>query len=238
MASHATSTTPQDMNAMVQQGTRALDDGDLMGALEIFEQVVAAHPDRPEGHNNLGALYSALGEGEKAEACFGRVIAMLPENVDLRFNRGVVRANLENFDGAREDFQAVLQGRPQDADTLNNLGVIDFMQGRLENAAENFRACLKARPDYTNALLNLVDVEQAQGHGPTAVALCEEAIERTGNIEIRRKLLELLSTGCREALEKASNVAETLVQTDNTPEHRQEWNKLVQARSALAAARI
>ncbi len=234
MATDATTTT-QDMTTMVRQGTQALEEGDLMGALGIFEQVVAAHPDRPEGHNNLGALYTALGENDKAESCFSQVIAMLPDNVDLRFNRGVVRTNLENFDGAREDFQTVLAARGDDADTLNNLGVVDFMQGRLENAARNFRACLKVRPRYTNALLNLVDVEQAQGHGPAAITLCEEAVADGGDIEIRRKLLELLSHGCREALEKASRVAETLVQTDNTPENRQEWNKLVQARSALAA---
>ena len=44
----------------VQEGKRALEQGDLDKALEHFEAVVTQHPDRPEGYNNLGALYTSL----------------------------------------------------------------------------------------------------------------------------------------------------------------------------------
>lgn len=232
------SVSTPNMSSLVQAGTQALDQGDLMAALEAFEQVVRHFPDRPEGHNNLGALYNALGENEKAEACFDRVITLLPHNVDLRYNRGVVRSRLEKYDGARDDFEAVLSVRPDDSDTLNNLGVMDFMQGKLPGAAERFRRCLELKPEYTNARLNLIDVEQAMGHGPVAVQLCEDHLRLHNDQEIRRKLLELLSTGCRETLEKASRVAESLVQNENTPENRQEWQRLVQARSALTEASL
>ena len=52
---------------LVQKGSAALTEGDIRSALESFEKVIEAFPDRPEGHNNLGALYTSLNECEKAE---------------------------------------------------------------------------------------------------------------------------------------------------------------------------
>ena len=230
-----TPATPKEMTSLVKQGRTALEEGDLMAALQKFEQVVLAYPDRPEGHNNLGAMYSALGENEKAEECFNQVITILPDNADVHYNRGVVRSRQEKFDTAREDFLVVLAASPTDAGTLNNLGVMDFMQGHLATARQYFQKAIQADPTYTNALLNLVDVEQSGGDSPMAVSLCEEFLLHNSSIEVRRKLLELLSSGCREAIDKASRVAETLIGTDgDNNQTRTELGRLVQARSALA----
>ncbi len=229
----------QNMATMVKIGTKALENGDLMGALDAFEKVVNQYPDRPEGHNNLGAMYSSLGELDKAEACFDRVLAVLPNNPDVHYNRAVMRSRQEKFDTAREDFLVVLKAHPKDADTLNNLGVMDFMQGHLPSARKYFRKALKAKPGYINALLNLVDVEQSAGRGAAAVALCENYLQNNTNIEVRRKLLELLSNGCRDALDKASRVAENLIGTgDENAETRMELGRLIQARTALSTVNL
>ena len=227
----------QDMATLVKIGTQALANGDLMVALDTFEQVVRAFPERPEGHNNLGAMYSSLGELDKAESCFDKVLEVLPHNPDVHYNRGVMRSRQEKFDTAREDFLVVLKAHPKDADTLNNLGVTDFMQGHLISARKYFKKAIKAKPGYTNALLNLIDVEQSLGNGPQAVALCEKYLESNNDIEIRRKLLDLLSNGCRDALDKASRVAETLIGAgDENTTTRMELGRLIQARSALTVS--
>ena len=224
-----------NMTALVKQGRAALDDGNLMAALQKFEEVVAAYPDRPEGHNNLGAMYSALGEDVKAENCFDQVLTILPENSDVHYNRGVVRSRQEKFDAAREDFLIVLKATPHDSGTLNNLGVMDFMQGHLPTARTYFQQAIAADPSFTNALLNLVDVEHGDGDSAMAVALCEEFLSKNNSIEVRRKLFELLSNGCRAAIDRASRVAETLIGTDgDNSQTRSELGRLVQARSALA----
>ncbi len=229
-----TQATP-DMTALVKQGRNALENGDLLEALQIFEEVVSAYPDRPEGHNNLGAMYTALNENQKAEQCFTRVMSILPENTDIHYNRGVVRSRLEKFDSARDDFLMVLKASPEDAGTLNNLGVMDFMQGHLEAARNYLQKAIQADPSYNNAMLNLIDVEQADGHSAVAVSLCEEYLANNNDMEVRRKLFELLSSGCREAIDKASRVAETLIGTDgDNIQTRTELGRLIQARSALA----
>ena len=52
---------PEDLVNLVQEGSAALQEGNLDAAIDSFQEVVSAFPDRPEGHNNLGALYSSLG---------------------------------------------------------------------------------------------------------------------------------------------------------------------------------
>ena len=200
------SPSPEDLSQMVQGGSAALDQGDLRAALEIFEQVITAFPDRPEGHNNLGSLYTSLGEFAKAEDCFSKVLEILPNNPNVLYNRGVVRSKQEKFDGAREDFEKARKARPEDPDLSNNLGVIAFMQGRLKLARKNFRKAAKYGPLNTNVVLNLCDVEIAEGNQAAAVSLCEDFLEKQNDLDIRRRHVELLSSGCRQALDKAAQM--------------------------------
>jgi tetratricopeptide (TPR) repeat protein len=230
---NAPNTPSPEMSTLVQKGTQLLEGGDLRGALDAFEQVVAMFPDRPEGHNNLGALFTAMGEHARAEACFDRVLAIIPDNPSLHYNRGMARSNQEKFDLAREDFCQVLAADPQDTDCLNNLGVMDFMQGRFPAAREHFQQALEIKPDYSRALLNLCDVEMATGNSPRAISLCEEFLNRFSSLEVRRALLDLLSSGCREALDKADRTAEALLASNR--EDNQLNRKLEQIRQAKAA---
>jgi Flp pilus assembly protein TadD len=228
---------PSALSELVEAGTTALDDGDLRLALDNFEEVVAAFPDRAEGHNNLGALYSSIGDFEKAEECFDRVITILPDNPNILYNRGVVRSRLEKFDLAREDFNAVLAITPHDADTMNNLGVASFMQGRMDDARSIFSRTMALKPGYVNALLNQVDVECTTDNHAMAISLCEDFLAQHNSPEVRRKHLELLSSGCRKALTEASTAAERILNSDaQNDEVREELGRIIQAKSAWSGA--
>jgi tetratricopeptide (TPR) repeat protein len=226
--------TNQDMAAVVAAGTDCLENGDLRGALQVFEQVVDAFPERPEGHNNLGALYNSMGEYQRAEACFSRVIEILPENPAIYYNRGMARSSQEKYDTARADFLKVLEFDSRDADCLNNLGVMDFMQGKFPAAKLRFRQALELVPDNTRALLNLCDVEMAEGHTAVAIDLCEEFLRTRNSIEVRRALLEMLSTGCQKTLDKAGRTAETLLASGSTdPEISRQLQRIQKAKAML-----
>ena len=224
----------KDMAAMVQEGTLCLENGDLQGALHSFEQVVAEFPNRPEGHNNLGALFMSLGDYERAEDCFGKVLTVLPDNPGIYYNRGMARSSQEKFDTARSDFLRVLEYDSGDVDALNNLGVMDFMQGKFTDARLRFQQALEIKPDYPRALLNLCDVEIAAGHAAQAVALCENFLTTYNSIEVRRALLGMLSNGCREALDKAGRTAESLLAAGTAdPEISLSLNRIQQAKAVL-----
>lgn len=238
-AAIATPTAPtrvEDIGEMVRRGADALQDGNLRAALEIFEQVICSFPDRPEGHNNLGALYSALGEFARAEASFDRVLEILPGNANVLYNRGVVRSRQEKYEPARLDFEAALEILGEDADIYNNLGVLEFTQGRLKQARKFFRKARRIAPNHRNVILNLCDVEVAQDRAHVAIAMCEEHLVQHDDPDIRRRLLGLLNEACTRALEKASRQAELLVQRDGRDrEARVELGRLITARNALTA---
>jgi len=157
--------------AIVQEGKRALEGGDLETALARFEAVIRRFPHSREGHNNLGALYAALGRHDRAEACFSRVLELAPGTANVHYNRGISRIRLRRHDDAIADFQAVIRTSPTDADSWNNLGVAHFLKGDHAAAAANFRQALALTPNYPNAALNLADAELASGRakGPSAI---------------------------------------------------------------------
>lgn len=204
-------TPPPDIVSMVQTGKRALEAGDLDTALVKFQEVVAQFPERPEGFNNLGALYTALGQFAQAEACFSRVLDVLPDNDNVRYNRGVVRIRLREFSAAMADFEVVLATNPHDADCWNNLGVAVFLQQDFRNARDHFQRALELAPDFPNAVLNLADADLAEGDRVAAIARCEEYLERFSDGEVQAKLLDLLETEIRDRLASACKWTESLL---------------------------
>ncbi len=224
----------EDLAGMVQAGAQALRDGDIPGCLILFEKVIAAFPDRPEGHNNLGALYTSLGEFARAEACFDRVLELIPGNANVLYNRGLVRARQEKFDSARLDFEAVLALNPLDPDAHNNLGVAAYVRGGIEEARTHFTAALATHRTHPNAAINLCDLEAAAGDIPAAVATCRAFLQRSEHPEIRRKLVDVATAGAVEHLDLAIGVLESLVQKEQDDRKlRQTLGRLITARSAL-----
>ena len=146
----------------------------------------------------------------------------------------MARSNQEKFDTARADFQKVLEFDSKDTDSLNNLGVMDFMQGKFKDARAHFQQALAIKSDYPRALLNLCDVEIAEGKSAKAIELCENYLKIQNSTEVRRSLLDLLSNGCREALDKAGRTAESLVAAGNTdPEVSMKLDRIQKAKAVL-----
>ncbi len=221
-----------DIIALVQAGKQALEAGDLDKALQDFEGVVANFPDRPEGYNNLGALYTALGRFEQAATCFGKVLQLLPDNNNVRYNRGIVRIRLREYTAAIADFEAVLADEPHDADCWNNLGVAVFLQQDFAAARPHFERALELAPDFPNALLNLSDAELALGNRPAAIEVCEDYLEKFSAAEVRGKLLDLLEAEARDLLVRAGKVAEDLLNQDTQASEMSQRLARIQAAAA------
>jgi tetratricopeptide (TPR) repeat protein len=226
-ATAITITPPADCNAhdqadqgteaildLVREGKEALARGNLDGALANFAAVVRRFPDRAEGHNNLGALYTSLGRFAEAETCFARVLDLLPDNGNVHYNRGIVRIRLGKHEQAAADFQATLATAPEDADCWNNLGVAAHLQGDHAAAAAHFRRALELAPAYTSAVLNLCDTELTRGRLETAVTACDEFLAIGQDAEVRERLAELLLHQVEAKLVRAEALLEATPPAD------------------------
>ncbi len=224
----------QEIIDLVVAGKECLARGDLEAALEKFEQVVESFPSQPEGHNNLGALYTSLGKFDKAEACFSQVLCILPDNTNINYNRGVSRLRQQKYDAACDDFKAVLEANPHDADAINNLGVASYLKGQIDTARDYFQQALAEKPDFPNAVLNLCDLEQTCDQPQAAIALCGRYLEQYDDFEIKVRHFEMLHQQSRQSLEQACRAAESLVkEVGDDQTMRQHLGNLIKAREAL-----
>jgi Flp pilus assembly protein TadD len=229
--------TPEAIVDLVQAGKQALANGDLDGALALFEKVIHCFPDSREGHNNLGALFATLGRHEQAEICFTRVLELSPGIPNVHYNRGISRIRLRRYAAATADFQSVLQVQPTDADSWNNLGVAHFLQGDHATAAANFRQALALTPNYPSAVLNLADAETARGQTDAAITACEQFLDGRSDPEVGRRLVTLLSDQADRLLGRAATAAQTLLATNGNDEPtRESLARADAARGALLAA--
>lgn len=220
---------------LVKAAQSALAAGDLDGALAAFRQAVTDFPDQPASHNNLGAFYMGLEQYAPAEVCFREAVALLPENANLRFNLGVTRMRLAQPQRALVDFATVLAETPDDPEAHNNLAVAQFLTGDPAGAAASLDRALALQPNYPNAILNQCDMDAARGDLASAIRRCEGYLLQFQDDGVLRRLVVLLDTQAREALEQAIPQAEALVQADGSDAAvRCHLGRLLEARQALA----
>jgi tetratricopeptide (TPR) repeat protein len=159
-----------------------MDQGESMypQALEIMEAGEALYPKRPEGLLNMGTMYSALGQNDKAEDAFSKAAAAaqgeLYELVDS--------ATRQSWDGYVE--MATLNV----AQIRGTVGVNAFSAGDYDEAAAAFQRALEVNPYSRDYLLNYVQAKYAKARE------LEESIEADSTMleQYKPELLELYNT--------------------------------------------
>lgn len=94
-------------------GLAQLGQGDLAGAIESFEKVVAIAPNHGWALNNLGLAYLRSNEDERALESLERAAALLPDVATVHNNLGVALRRLGAIDEAREAFRRAMDLSPR-----------------------------------------------------------------------------------------------------------------------------
>jgi tetratricopeptide (TPR) repeat protein len=220
---------------LVKAAQTALATGDLEAARAAFLRAVADYPDQPASYNNLGAFHMGLGEFAPAEACFRQALELLPDNANLRFNLGVTRMRLDQPARALVDFATVLAETPDDPEAHNNMAVAQFLTGDEAAAEASLERALALQPNFPNAVLNQCDIDLARNDVETAIRRCENYLVHFQDAGVLRRMLVLLDSQARHALEQAIPQAEALIQANAADATvRRHLGRLLEARQALA----
>ncbi len=121
-------------------------------AIQEYRLAIAAQPDFPEAHNNLGVVYSNLGKYPEAIACFQQALKINPDCSEAQRNLGYAQAH-------------------------TSLGVAYLSQGDSKKALDEFRKALRIDSHYADAHYNLALLLQKQGQLQEAVGHYQEAIK-------------------------------------------------------------
>ncbi|HNV71342.1 MAG TPA: tetratricopeptide repeat protein, partial [Candidatus Ozemobacteraceae bacterium] len=126
--------------------------GRSLDALRQYELVLKQEPQHLNALNNLGLVYSNIGERERAIDLFNRVIGLEPGNVKAHINLGNAFLNGKQWAEAEASYKMAIALDDKDLSPKINLGVVQFEQGNFDQARQQWESILKSDPDNLRVL--------------------------------------------------------------------------------------
>jgi len=128
-------------------------------------RMMAADPDRPEGHFALGVACVEQGRYQEALDAFQAAHACAPKHALTLYNIGHTYLQLNEPERAMPWLERALRQEPQDLAALHQIGLACERLGRRDEAVACWRRALKIDPSYYLAQQRLHEV--GQGPEPT-----------------------------------------------------------------------
>ena len=156
--------------------------GKLKSALEEYHSLAISEPESPFWRVQLGEVYKASGNFEKAIAAFQKAREVGDQSTEVYKNLGDLFRLMGNYEKSESAYKKVLELEPENAEAYNNLGYLYAVQGR--NLTEARKLLEKAlsfepqNPHYLDSLgwvyFKMGDLEQARGQLEKAFQLQPE----------------------------------------------------------------
>ena len=200
-----------------------LRNADYHSEARLWEAALAAVPDNPRAHNNLGAGLAESGKIEEAMAHYREALRITPDYPGAHNNTGSALVKQGKLDEAISEYEAALKSEPNYAAAHRNLASVLIRKGRFDEALVHLDATLRLEPENAMARLNVGQIELSRGKSSEGIASLREAIRlRPDLVEAHQHLaLTLLKQG-----EYAGAVAEFRAALAIDPKHAEALNNL------------
>jgi Tfp pilus assembly protein PilF len=149
---------------------------DYRSELTLWRSTVAAYPDNPRAHSNLGLALFESGQLSEAIAQYDAALRLAPDSAEIHNNLGNVLFLTGQPEAAMAEFGEALRLDPGFAKAHYNRGTLLVQLGRLPDAVTEYEAALRSNPDYADAHNNLGNVMFQLGLLPEAIAHYEWAL--------------------------------------------------------------
>jgi protein O-GlcNAc transferase len=134
-------------------GVLAYQTGEMETAVTEFEAALAADPNDPDSHYQLGATYlqiaiatSDLTYLQRAETEFEQVLALAPGKPEALVGLGTLYLNQNKIAEAIELLEQAVQNNPELREALFALGMAYFARGDTASAKETLQQFLDTQP--------------------------------------------------------------------------------------------
>ena len=134
--------SPGHAEALHRWGLIAYQRGTHEDAIERIGRAIAADPDNPRFHANLGLALHAAGRLPEAEASLNRALELEPGEPAHEFRLGNVLADLKLYGAAAQAFGRVLDAAPGHRAAALNRAVALRKARRFEESAAAYRAVI------------------------------------------------------------------------------------------------
>jgi protein O-GlcNAc transferase len=146
-------------------------------ALEMFGRAIAAAPQVPEYHVNMGLVLIAMNRPEDAIAAYRRAISLKSDYSDAYNNLGNLLLGQGRMEEAADCFRKAVQFKPDHFEALNNLGTVFQVAGDFDQAIECYKKSLARNPKYAEAHSNMGNSLKNKGQHTEAVVSYRRALQ-------------------------------------------------------------
>lgn len=147
-----------------------------MQPIQQLLQAIERNPQDPGLHYDLGGLYLADRQTEKALACYLQALKLAPNHPQILLQLGNTENAAQRYQQAIVYFKQCITVAPNDAAAYYNLGNALRALGQSEEAATQYRHALKLAPNDAEAQNNLGNVLRDLGRLDEAIACYKQAL--------------------------------------------------------------
>lgn len=129
--------------------------GNQAAALVLLKRAIKAEPDGVAQWNDLGNVYSSVGDFQLAEEAYRTALSYDPGCAEAYNNLGVLAGEREDYVEARRLYEKALRLRPKYAEAIYNLGIALTAVGKYQKAAHRYEQTIALEPAHPRAGFNL-----------------------------------------------------------------------------------
>lgn len=159
------------------RATRLHESGDIEGAIQGYQAILAKNPERIDVRSNLGAAYSRLGRYEEAIAQYKEALKLSSGNVTIQFNLALAYYKAALLTEAADELTKFLKDAP--ADQLNRA-----------NAVLLLADCQVRLGNYKNVIDSLTPLAEAEPNDRTVAFLLGSALIGDGQLSRGQMLID------------------------------------------------
>jgi Tfp pilus assembly protein PilF len=169
-------------------------------AIKSYEEAVKLEPANPYLYTELGRVYLAKNDFEKAKENFQKAIDLKADYAPAHFQLAMVFVAEGKTDEAIEKLEATKQVAPFDQGLAFQLGMIYYQKEDFDKARGEFERAVSLDPNYSNARYFLGLIYDRQKQKEKAIEQFEKIAELNPDNEEVKKILANLRMG-KPALE-------------------------------------
>ena len=146
-----------------EQGFDKYQQGDYKGAIELFTQYIADHPQDADAFYNRGRAYEESGELDKAIEDFNTATTISPDEHSFWMSLGICNFKLKRYANTVSNMDALLQKNANDAQAYVLQGRAYSHLKEVKKAIDAFDAALRADERSGEAYLHRGILKSAAG---------------------------------------------------------------------------
>ena len=168
---------PKIIDAYLNLGALAKQQGDAKGAESAYMAAIALKPEDDRGWYGMGAVKSEKEEVKAGRSNLNQALAINARGAGYRGELATLETFANNFEVAEAEYRKALQDNPGDYIALTGLGLLELKRGNTQEAVESFLKASVIEPRYARVHMYTAVAYYQLGHTDRALEKLTRAKE-------------------------------------------------------------